>query len=144
MLDARNLVVLQGGVVRDLTIDDSKPIRFSIGVDFAGNNRVDSEKKSGYFDIIVFSNKTESYEFAKKLKKGDRVSVVGALRWSFWEQDGNKRSAVEVVGEHLRWASTGGGNKPAANGESSGEASSEGQPAGEAEVKQEVSGGFVI
>ena len=141
MLDAKNLVVLQGGVTRDpKETDAGKPFRFSIGVDFAGNDRVKTDSKSGYFDIIVFANKGETYDFSRKLKKGDRVSVIGSLRWNHWQQDGTDRYGVEVVGEHIRYASTGSGKKPdAANGEAAADT-----PAAEGEPATTASGNFVI
>jgi single-stranded DNA-binding protein len=35
---------------------------------------------------------------AQHLTKGRQVGISGELRWREWEQDGNKRQAVEING----------------------------------------------
>lgn len=52
-----------------------------------------------YYDVTCFRLLGESV--ADTIAKGDRVVVTGRLKQSRWEQDGNKRSKVEVIAEDV-------------------------------------------
>lgn len=76
---------------------------FSVAV----NSGKDEKKKTSYFDVVTFEQLAE--DVAESLSQGLRVIVTGRLQQSSWEdQEGNKRSKVEVVadevGPSLRWA----------------------------------------
>ena len=85
-----------------------------------GGNWVDQDPH--FFDVTCWA---ELAEHVAELSKGTRVTVVGNLEYRTWEQDGNKRSKVEIradeVGPSLRWATadvtraerTGNGGTPA-------------------------------
>jgi|SRR5579884_403743 len=79
------------------------------------------EDAPNYFDVTVWGQQGENC--SKYLKKGRGVAIDGRLQWREWEQDGQKRQAVDIVAETVQFlggrddASNGGGN---GNGYSSG------------------------
>ena len=85
--------------------------------------KVNGEKKDfvSYFDCVLYGKFGEAIQ--PYLLKGVQVAVDGRLNQQRWEQDGNKRSKIEIVVENIqilskpteeRSAHTDGG-KPAAN-----------------------------
>lgn len=65
------------------------------------------EEATSFFDVVCWREQAESV--SESLDKGIRVIVTGRLEQRSWEdQDGNKRSKVEVIadeiGPSLRWA----------------------------------------
>jgi single-strand DNA-binding protein len=67
------------------------------------------EGEPSYYDVTCFRLLGESV--AETVAKGDRVIVTGRLKQSRWEQDGNKRSKVEVIADDVAksvlWAAKG-------------------------------------
>jgi single-strand DNA-binding protein len=59
-----------------------------------------------FFDVQIFGSLAENV--AGSLDKGNRVIVSGKLTYRTWENNGEKRTKVEVtadaVGPDLRWA----------------------------------------
>ena len=76
---------------------------------------VNSSKKSGdtwvdeanFFDCVMMGRMAESIH--KFMKKGKQVGVDGELRQDRWEQDGQKRSRVEVFAQFVQLLGGGGG-----------------------------------
>lgn len=70
----------------------------------AGGNWVDDTPS--FFDVVCWQGLAENV--AESLAKGTRVVVTGRLEQRSWEQDGQKRYAVEIVADEvapsLRWA----------------------------------------
>jgi len=75
-----------------------------------------------FYDVTVWGTTAEN--FAESCPKGTRVMVIGRLQFDTWEKDGEKRSKVKIVADHvgpeLRWATAdvtraakGDGTKPA-------------------------------
>ena len=64
------------------------------------------QEATSFFDVICWRELAENV--SESLKKGTRVIVTGRLEQRSWEQDGNKRSVVEInadeVAPSLRWA----------------------------------------
>ena len=139
---SENVVTLVGNITDDpelrFTPSGLPVANFTVAV----NRRVPKDggwedKLEGFFRCSCWRDMAENV--AESLQKGARVMVVGRLQQRSWEdQEGNKRSAVEVqvdeVGPSLRWATArpersqrsgggygGGGSQP---GQSSGPASS--------------------
>jgi single-strand DNA-binding protein len=52
-------------------------------------------EEPNFFDVTVFGSQGENC--ATYLSKGRPVAVDGRLAWSSWEQDGQKRSKVEII-----------------------------------------------
>jgi len=76
--------------------------------------------KANYFSVSVFGQQAENC--AQYLAKGRPVAIDGRLEWREWEQDGNKREAVEIVADSVQFLGSrgdgdgggGGGYIPAA------------------------------
>lgn len=75
-----------------------------------------------FYDVTVWGTTAEN--FAESCPRGTRVVVVGRLQFDTWEKDGEKRSKVKIVADHvgpeLRWSTAavtkvakGDGAKPA-------------------------------
>lgn len=104
-------VTIVGNITRDpelkYTPSGQAVVKFGVAV----NRRT---KKDGewvdadpsFFDVVAWQGLAEN--IAESLAKGNRVVVTGRLEQRSWEQDGNKRSAVEIVADEvapsLRWA----------------------------------------
>lgn len=109
---SENVVTLVGNITDDpelrFTPSGLPVANFTVAV----NRRVPKDggwedKLEGFFRCSCWRDMAENV--AESLTKGSRVMVVGRLQQRSWEdQDGNKRSAVEVqvdeVGPSLRWA----------------------------------------
>ena len=75
----------------------------------------DWEDKPNYFDVTVWGAQGENC--ARYLSKGRPVAIDGRLEWREWEQDGNKRQAVDVVADTVQFL---GGRDDAGGGGSGG------------------------
>lgn len=128
MLDPQNIINISGGLVVDPEIINGKIFKSRLGVDYAGSEK-DSNNNSGYFDIVYylkdndgFVSKNASFVSGQvdqgKLKKASTVSIVGRLVQERWKQDGQSRSKVTIVVEHMTYA-------PSRSSKSSDSASSE-------------------
>lgn len=107
MIDARNIVVLSGGLTRDPERVGDNIVKFGLGVDYASN---DKQNPSGYFDVTYFlSQDTQNTKFVKgqlaegNFKKGSAISVVGRLSQDRWEKDGQKFSRVIVIADSISY-----------------------------------------
>ncbi len=115
----------QSTIVGNLTRDPE--LRFTpsglavASLSVAVNRKKGEEEVVSFFDVTAFGTLAEN---ACELTKGTRVIVVGRLEQRSWEQDGNKRSKVELVadsiGPDVRWATVtvtragdGGSSRPA-------------------------------
>ncbi len=61
----------------------------------AHNTGKDDKKKAHFFDCIAWKETGEA--IAEAFKKGQYIEVQGMLTQNSWEQDGVKRSRVEIV-----------------------------------------------
>ena len=132
-------VTLIGNITRDpelrFTPSGQATASFGLAVNRRWQNRQtqDWEEATSFFDVVCWRDLADNV--SESLGKGSRVIVTGRLEQRSWEdQDGNKRSKVEVVadeiGPSLRWATAevkkadrrtpdGGGGGGAARGGSS-------------------------
>jgi single-strand DNA-binding protein len=106
-----NNVTLVGNLTRDpelrFTNSGMAVATFGLAVNFRRQRGGEWEEETSFFDITTFAQMAENA--AESLNKGNRVLVTGRLQQRSWEnQDGDKRSKVEVVadeiGPSLRWA----------------------------------------
>jgi len=99
-----NIVALVGRVVADpelrYTPSGVAVTTFTVAVDRRFKNEA-GEKQTDFFDIVAWR---QSAEFAANyLTKGRLVAVQGKLQQRSWvQQDGQKRSKVEVVADSLQ------------------------------------------
>ena len=97
-----NVVTLIGNLATDVALkelgDDKKVANFLLAVD-----RQSKEGGADFVRIAVWNKQAELCE--RYLGKGKRVAVDGRLRSRSWEEDGKRRSAVEVVANTVQFLS---------------------------------------
>ena len=71
------------------------------------NQRVE---ETTFVDVVVWGKQAETVH--QYCRKGKQVLVSGRLNSSSWEQDGQKRSKVEVTALSVIFTQGGGGNLP--------------------------------
>ena len=54
----------------------------------------DYADRANYIDCVIFGKRADALE--GKMYKGQQVSIEGRLHYSSWEQDGKRRSKLEV------------------------------------------------
>ena len=103
-----NTVTVVGNVTRDpelrFTPNGAAVANFGLAWNRKGQN---DEDVVSFFDVTCWSGLAENV--AESIKKGARVVVYGRLDQRSWEnQDGERRSKVEIVADDvapsLRWA----------------------------------------
>ena len=107
-----NYVVLVGRLTRDASLKftgSGLPIcEFSLAI----NRRVRQGEtwvdEAHFFDVTLFGKQGEAV--AKYMTKGTQVAVEGELRLDRWEQDGQKRSKVKIVGNNIQLLGSRGGS----------------------------------
>jgi single-strand DNA-binding protein len=107
-----NNVTIVGNITRDpelrFTPSGQANARLGVAVNRKWQDRNSGEwqEATSFFDVICWRELAENV--SESLKKGTRVIVTGRLEQRSWEQDGNKRSVVEInadeVAPSLRWA----------------------------------------
>jgi single-strand DNA-binding protein len=108
-----NTVTLVGNVTDDpelrFTPSGAAVANFTVAVNRRYKNQAGDweDKLDGFFKCSCWRDMAENV--AESLKKGTRIVVTGRLQQRSWDdQEGNKRSAVEIqvdeVGPSLRWA----------------------------------------
>lgn len=94
MARAINQVILMGRLTRDpemrTTPSGKNVTSFSLAVDRPGN-----DDSADFFDITAWEKTGELVN--QYLSKGRRCLIQGRLSFRSWEQDGQKRSKVEVI-----------------------------------------------
>ena len=82
------------------------------------------EDVPNFFDVLVWGARGES--LARFLHKGSKVAVSGRLHWNQWQnQEGEKRSKVEIVADDVEFMSAREGSQGGAPAPSGGGASYE-------------------
>src|ERR1041385_8881695 len=107
-----NSVTIVGNVTRDpelrFTPSGQANARLGVAVNRRWQDRNSGEwqEATSFFDVICWRDLAENV--SDSIKKGTRVIVTGRLEQRSWEQEGNKRSAVEIIADEiapsLRWA----------------------------------------
>ncbi len=100
-----NMVVLVGRLTRDpemrYTNSGTALCKFSLAVNRrkrSGDNNWTEEVS--FFDVLLWGRQAETLN--NYLTKGKQVAVNGELRQNRWEQDGQKRSRIEVVANNVQ------------------------------------------
>jgi single-strand DNA-binding protein len=107
-----NSVTIVGNVTRDpelrFTPSGQANARLGVAVNRRWQDRNSGEwqEATSFFDVICWRDLAENV--SDSIKKGTRIIVTGRLEQRSWEQEGNKRSAVEIIADEiapsLRWA----------------------------------------
>lgn len=113
-----NRVVLVGNLTRDVELRYTPGGTAVTDISIAVNDRVKRNDnwvdEVSYFDVTLWGRTAEVA--SEYLSKGSPILIEGKLKQDRWEQDGQKRSKVKVVGEKMqmlgsRGAGGGGGNQ---------------------------------
>ncbi|MEC4682940.1 MAG: single-stranded DNA-binding protein [Nitrospirota bacterium] len=100
MASSFNRVVIMGNLTRDpelrVTAGGMNVGSFSLAV----NDRLKDDKESvSYIDCVAFGKQADfAHEY---LAKGMPILVEGRLRQNRWEQEGQKRSKIQVIIDSL-------------------------------------------
>jgi single-strand DNA-binding protein len=142
-----NRVVLVGNLTRDVELRYIPSGTAVTDISLAVNERVKKNdqwvEEANFFDVTLWGRTAEVA--GEYLSKGSSVLIEGRLRLEKWEQDGQKRSKVKVIGEKMQMlggkggGGGGGGNysKPA-NQSSSNQSTSSDAPQQSAPPADEV------
>ncbi len=114
-----NKVMLIGRFVRDpeikYTQGGTAVANFSIANNKTYTQAGDKKEQTSFFNCIAWAKLGEI--IVEYCKKGQRIGIEGRLQQRSWEdQNGNKRSAVEVVVDNFQFLSSKGeGNNTQSN-----------------------------
>jgi single-strand DNA-binding protein len=107
-----NSITIVGNITRDpelrFTPSGQANARLGVAVNRRWQDRSSGEwnEATSFFDVICWRELAENV--SESLKRGTRVIVTGRLEQRTWEQEGNKRSVVEIIADEvapsLRWA----------------------------------------
>ena len=112
-----NRVILIGNLTRDVELRSIPSGTTVGGFGIAVNRRRKNDagewvEEPNFFNVVVWSTLAE--RCAEYIHKGSSVAVEGRLQSRSWEtEDGQKRSAVEIVAENVQFLGgrgEGGGN----------------------------------
>lgn len=110
-----NRVVLMGNLTRDVELRYTPSGTAVTDISLAVNERIKKNDQwtdeVHFFDVTLWGRTAEIA--GEYLSKGSPVLVEGRLKHDRWEQDGQKRSKVKIVGEKMQMlGSKGGGSSP--------------------------------
>ncbi len=118
-----NKVILVGNLTRDVELRYTPQGTAVTDLGLAVNDRVKRNDQwvdeATYVDITLWGRTAEIA--GEYLSKGSPVLIEGRLKFESWEQDGNKRSKLKVVGERMQMlggrpgGGGSGGGRPASN-----------------------------
>jgi len=95
-----NTVALIGNLASEVELkdvgDEKKVANFLLAVDRPGQ-----DAGADFLRVSTWNRQAETC--AEFLAKGSRVAVDGRLRSRSWEEDGKRRSAVEVVANRVQF-----------------------------------------
>lgn len=107
-----NRVCVTGNLTRDpelkATQGGAPVLRLGVAVNDRRKNPQSGEWEDvpNFVDCVMFGTRAE--RVAQYLAKGTKVAIEGRLRYSSWEQDGQRRSKLEVVVDEVEFMSRGG------------------------------------
>lgn len=115
-----NQVVLMGNLTRDpelrTTPNGTSVCSFSLALNRSYKGADGNwQEATDYIDIVAWGPLGE--RVAQYLTKGRPALVSGRLQSRSWEQDGQKRSKVEVVAQDVTFLGGGGGGQTPAGGD---------------------------
>lgn len=97
-----NSVILTGNLASDVELrefgEEKQLATFRLAVDRGSKN-----DEADFFRIAVWDRQAQLC--AEYLAKGRKVGVEGRLRYHAWEDEGEKRSRVEVVAHRIEFLS---------------------------------------
>ena len=126
-----NQVILMGNLTRDpelrQTPNGQNVVSFSLALNRSyKDSSGEWQEATDYVDCVAWAGLAE--RVAQYLTKGRRCMVVGRLQSRSWEQEGQKRSKVEVLANDVTFLDSRGFNEEGGNG-GSGSSAPAGKPA---------------
>lgn len=113
-----NRVVLVGNLTRDVELRYTPSGTAVTDIALAVNERVKRNdqwvEEAHFFDVTLWGRTAEVA--GEYLSKGSSVLIEGRLKQDRWEQDGQKRSKVQVVGEKMQMLGGRAGGSNASSG----------------------------
>ncbi len=106
-----NRVVLVGNLTRDVELRYTPSGTAVTDIALAVNERIKRNEQwveeAHFFEVTLWGRTAEVA--GEYLSKGSSVLIEGRLKQDRWEQDGQKRSKIKVVGEKLQMLGARGG-----------------------------------
>jgi single-strand DNA-binding protein len=100
--------MISGNLTRDpelrATGSGTSVLKMGVAVNDRRKNQQSGEWEdyANFVDVTFFGARAEG--LSKYLSKGQKVAIEGKLRWSSWEnQQGEKRSKLEVIGDEIEF-----------------------------------------
>ena len=114
-----NQVILMGNLTRDPELrqipSGQNVVNFSIALNRSyKDSSGEWQEVTDYIDCVAWAGLAE--RIAQYLSKGRRCMVVGRLQSRSWEQDGQKRSKVEVLANDVTFLDSRGSSDTASTG----------------------------
>jgi single-strand DNA-binding protein len=110
-----NHVVLVGRLTRDAELKFTNAglaiAKFSLAVNRRTKKGDTWQEEADFFDAVWMGKGAEAV--AQYLLKGKQIGIQGELRQNRWEQEGQKRSKVEIFVTNLQLLGGGRGQAPA-------------------------------
>lgn len=94
-----NKVVLMGNLTRDPEMKVTKDGLGIANFTLAINNKMKEKEDVSFIDCVSFGKQADFV--GKFLTKGIQILVEGRLKQDRWEQDGQKRSRINVLTESI-------------------------------------------
>lgn len=104
-----NRVIISGNLTRDPELRQTQGGTSVLQMGVAVNDRRKNpttgewEDVANFIDAVMFGTRAE--RVAQYLDKGTKVAIEGRLRYRAWEQDGQRRSKLEVVVDEIEFMS---------------------------------------
>ena len=99
-----NIVAINGRLTKDAEIKYTSGGMAIATLSLASNRSVKKgdkwEDEANFFDCTMFGKSAEAVK--QYLTKGQQVSISGELRQERWEKDGQSRSRVTIIVNHLQ------------------------------------------
>ena len=110
-----NRVVLVGNVTRDLELRYTPGGAAVVDLGLAVNDKRKSQEgewieETTFIDVTLWGRQAEVA--SEYLRKGSACLIEGRLKLDSWEQDGQKRSKLKVIGERMQMLGGRGDGRP--------------------------------
>lgn len=106
-----NRVVLVGNLTRDVELRFTPQGTAVTDISLAVNERVKRNdqwvEEVNFFDVTLWARTAEVA--GEYLSKGSSILIEGRLKLDRWEQEGQKRSKIKIIGEKMQMLGSRGG-----------------------------------
>jgi single-strand DNA-binding protein len=120
-----NKVILMGNLTRDpevrFTRDGAPVASFTLAINNRYRQENETKEDVSFIDVVTFGKQADLVK--NYLEKGSPVLIEGRLQQRRWEQEGQKRSKIEVVTQSVTFVGPGRSSKSSSGGPGSEEES---------------------